>query len=117
MRFLSFLLIGLLTVAVIVLSVANRQLVKVNLTPDFTAYGVPPSPSHDVPLFVVALACGTLGFILGAAREYLREARLRREAKRRNRELGELKREVDTLKGAQQQAGGEDDDLLLLSSR
>jgi uncharacterized integral membrane protein len=117
MRFLSYLLIGLVTVVVIVLSVANRQLVRVNLAPDFTAYGVPPSPGHDVPLFAVALACGTLGFILGAAREYLREARLRRDAKRRSRELGELKREVDTLKGAKQPASGEDDDLLLLTSR
>lgn len=115
MRTLSYILVALSTVVVILLSIANRQLVRVNLMPDFTAYGVPDAPSHDVPLFAVALLCGTAGFILGAAREYLREARLRREAKRRSRELGALKREVDALKTAQKTE--EDEDLLLLTSR
>ena len=117
MRFLSYAFFALLTVVIILLSVANRQLVRVNVTPDFTAYGVPPAPGHEVPLFVVALLCGTVGFILGAAREYLRESRLRRESQRRRKELGALKREVDALKGAQKQPTDEDDDLLLLTSR
>lgn len=116
MRFLSYTLVTLTTLVVIVLSVANRQLVRVNLIPDFTAYGVPAAPAHEVPLFAVALLCGTLGFIAGAAREYLRESRLRREAKKRRRELGALQREVDALKGAQEKPV-EDEDLLLLTSR
>lgn len=117
MRLLSYLLFFVLTLVIITLAISNRQMVRVNFIPDFTAYGVPPSPGHDVPLFAVALVCGTAGFILGAAREYLRESRLRREAKRRNRELGALKREVDALKGAQKQPEDDDDDLLLLTSR
>jgi hypothetical protein len=115
MRFISFLLLALSTVAVIFLSVANRQLVRINLTPDFTGYGLPPGPSHEVPLFVMALACGTIGFILGAAREYLRESRLRREAKLHKREMVALRRELDTLRGAQK--AEEDEDLLMLASR
>ena len=114
MRFLSLIFIGLTMLVVLVLSVANRQLVRFNVAPDFSAYGIPTTPHYEVPLFVVALACGTIGFILGAAREYLREARLRREAKLRNRELGELRREVDALKGSQKQPD-EDDDLLLIT--
>ena len=114
MRFLSYLLITVTMLVVIVLSIANRQFVRVNLAPDFTAYGVAPSPHYEVPLFAVALACGTLGFILGAAREYLREARHRREARQRSRELGDLRREVDALKGAAKP--DPDDDLMLLTS-
>lgn len=117
MRFLSYSFFFLLTFVIIMLAVANRQLVRVNFFPDFTTYGVPPSPGHHVPLFAVALICGTLGFILGAAREYLRESRLRRESNRRRKELGALKREVDELKGAQKQTKDDDDDLLLLTSR
>jgi uncharacterized integral membrane protein len=117
MRFLSYTVFFVLTFVIIMLAVANRQLVRVNLIPDFTAYGVPASPDHEVPLFSVALICGTLGFILGAAREYLRESRLRRESRKRGKELGALKREVDALKGAQKQPEDDDDDLLLLTSR
>jgi uncharacterized integral membrane protein len=117
MRFLSYSYFLLLTVAIITFSIANRQVVRVNLVPDFTAYGVGPSPAHEFPLFAVALFFGTVGFILGAAREYLRESRLRREARRRGRELGALKAEVDALKGARKQPDDDDDDLLLLTSR
>jgi hypothetical protein len=115
MRFISFLLVAIGTIAVIFLSVANRQLVRVNLTPDFTDYGLPAVPGYDLPLFAIALVCGTLGFIFGAAREYLREARLRREAKQHKREMVALRRELDALRGAQR--AEEDEDLLMLSSR
>jgi hypothetical protein len=115
MRFISLLVLALATIAVIFLSVANRQLVRVNLTPDFTDYGLPAIPGYDLPLFAIALACGTLGFIFGAAREYLREARLRREAKQRKREMIALRRELDELRGAQR--AEEDEDLLMLASR
>ena len=115
MRFIRYVLLAISALVVIVLSVANRQPVRVNLAPDLTGYGLDPTPSYDVPLFAVALACATLGFILGAAREYLREARLRREARRRDKEIGQLKRELGELKKAQQR--DEDEDILALTAR
>jgi hypothetical protein len=115
MRALSYLLFVVLTLGVILLSVANRQLVRVNLAPDFTDYGMPPSLGHEVPLFVIALGFGTFGFVIGAAREYLREARLRRESKAQKRQIAALRRELAALKGTDRK--DEDEDLLLLASR
>lgn len=115
MRFIRYVLLAVSALAVIVLSVANRQRVRVDVAPDLTDYGIEALPSYEVPLFVVALACATLGFILGAAWEYLREGRIRREARRRDREIGQLRREIGELKKAQQR--DEDEDILALTAR
>lgn len=115
MRILTYVLIALVALVVIGLSVANRHVVDVGVAPDFTAYGLPASPRYELPLYVLALGCGALGFILGAAREYVREARLRRRAAEARREVGELKREVSKLK--RDQNLDEDDEIIALTSR
>lgn len=115
MRIIRYILIGVVAVVVVALSVANRGLVDVSVAPDFTAYGIAPSPSYQVPLFVIALASGAVGFVLGAAREYLREARVRRRAAEAQREVGKLQREVSSLKTRQNI--DEDDEIIALTSR
>lgn len=115
MRLLTYLLLGLAAVAVIAWSVANRGAVTVALAPDLSAYGLPTLPSYDIPLFAFALACGAVGFILGAAREYLREHRVRRRAAEARREVDKLEREVATLKRSQNL--DEDDEIIALTAR
>ncbi|MFN3615188.1 MAG: DUF1049 domain-containing protein [Rubrimonas sp.] len=115
MRYVNYLIYGVLAVLGLGLSIANRDAVTVTLAPDFTAYGLPPSPAFEAPLFAVALACGALGFIVGAAREYLREGRHRRAAAAARREAALLKNEVQTLKGKQKV--DEDDEIIALTSR
>jgi hypothetical protein len=114
MRVLSYALAAVTALAVLLLSIANRHLVTVNLGPDLTEYGVAAAPSYAVPLFVVALAFGGVGFILGALREYLREAGVRAAASARRREIGKLQREVDALKS---KTRDEDDEIIALTSR
>jgi hypothetical protein len=97
------------------LSVANRHSVQVFGSPNFTEYGAAPPPAWEAPLFAVALACGAIGFILGAAREYVREGRYRRSAVVKGREVGKLQREVEALKGAANR--DEDDEIIALTSR
>lgn len=115
MRFLTYLLLAVAAVVVVTLSVANRGAVGVSLWPDVTAYGLPTAPRANIPLFLVALGSGAIGFVLGAAREYLREARQRRVAAEARREVGKLKREVESLKSKQQM--DEDDEIIALTSR
>jgi uncharacterized integral membrane protein len=115
MRFITYPLLTIAALVVIMLSVANRAPVGVTLWPDLTDYGVPASPGADVPLFLLALGCGAVGFVLGAAREYLREARVRRAAAAARKEVGALKREVENLKSKQQM--DEDDEIIALTSR
>lgn len=115
MRLVNYILLGLIAIVVIALSLANRHVVTVYTSPDLSAYGVPATPDYQIPLFVVALLCGTVGFILGALREYLREGRHRRAASQRGREIGKLQREMETLRGSQQR--DEDDEIIALTSR
>jgi hypothetical protein len=114
MRILSYALVAVTALAVLLLSIANRHLVTVNLAPDLTEYGVVAAPSYVVPLFVVALAFGGVGFILGALREYLRETGVRAAASARRREIGKLQREVASLRSKGQD---EDDEIIALTSR
>jgi hypothetical protein len=114
MRTVSYAVLGLAALVVLLLSVANRHAVTVNLAPDLSEYGVAAAPSYVVPLFAVALACGGVGFILGALREYLRESGVRAAASARRREIGRLQREVDALKSKTQD---EDDEIIALTSR
>lgn len=113
MRVLSYILLALLAIVIIVLAVANRHLVEVRAAPDFTAYGFDPSPTIDLPLFLVALAAGALGFVLGAGREYLRERKYRRLSRQRRRELGRMQHEIDELRAGRD----EDDEVLAITAR
>jgi len=115
MRLLTYLVLGVAALVVIAWSVANRGAVTVAAAPDLTAYGLPATPSYEVPLFALALGFGALGFILGAAREYLREGRVRRRASDARREADKLQREVATLK--RRQNLDEDDEIIALTAR
>lgn len=115
MRILTYILLALAALAVVALSVANRHGVMVYGSPDLTDYGMGPPPEARVPLFLVVLLAMGLGFILGAAREYLREHKYRKRMRQRGREVRELEREVGVLK--ERQGLDEDDEIIALTSR
>ena len=115
MRYLKYFVYALAAIVVIALSVANRNSVDVVAWPDVTAYGAPSAPVFSIPLYLVALACAAAGFIVGAAREYLREGRNRRRAAEARREVAMLQGEVKSLKRRQQL--DEDDEIIALTSR
>ncbi len=111
MRTLKFALVFLFAAIIAVLSVANSAEVAVRLWPDLTEYGVPAAPQTSIPLFVFGLLAGLVGFLLGAAREWAREGRVRGAARRARREAETLRAKVDEL------GGDRDDDLPALPSR
>jgi uncharacterized integral membrane protein len=115
MRTLSFLVLGLLSLIVLVMSVANRHSVPVNVGPDLSAYGLPAAPEQALPLYAVALGCAAFGFVAGALLEYLREAGHRRRAREHRDEAAALRAEIDALKAITLK--DQDEDLLLLASR
>ncbi len=115
MRYVTYAFAALGAALTIFLSVANRHVVQVFGTPNFVEYGAAPPPMWEAPLFLIALACGAVGFVLGAAREYVREGRYRRTAVLSGREVGKLQREVQALKGEAKR--DEDDDIIALTSR
>ena len=115
MRYLRYLSYAIVAIVVVALSVANRNPIDVVAWPDVTAYGAPAAPVFSIPLYLVALACAAVGFIVGAAREYLREGRIRRRAAEARREVAMLQGEVKSLKRSQQM--DEDDEIIALTSR
>lgn len=115
MRTLSLILLGLLSVVVIVLSVANRHVVPVSYGPDLSAYGIPAPAEQAMPLYAIALGCAAFGFVAGAVLEYLREAHHRRRARLHKEEADSLRAEIEALKSTTLK--DQDEDLLLLASR
>lgn len=97
MNAIKFFFAALVAIVIVVLAVANGAPVEVRAWPDLTNWGVPAPPVFAAPLFVVGVACGLVGFLLGAAREYVRERGVRAEAREKAREAALLKAKVEKL--------------------
>jgi len=81
-----------LAVVIIAFAVANRQIVTVWLDPFSSEHPV------TLPLFVLIIALLIVGVLVGGAAAWLRQSRWRRTARRLEREVGELRTEVASLK-------------------
>lgn len=109
MRTLKLVVLGLILVALVLLAVANRGTVTLNLLPagleNVFAYSV------RVPLFVVILVSILLGLVIGYFAEWLREHKHRSRAADKAREAERLRQERDQLR---RRTGQADDDVLAL---
>jgi uncharacterized integral membrane protein len=84
-----------LAVLIIAFAVANRQNVTVSLDPFNPDV---PAASLTKPLFIVLLAVLVLGVIVGGIASWLRQAKWRRAARRLERDVANLRAEIETLK-------------------
>ncbi len=109
MRTLKYLLLVLILVGLVVLSLANRDVVTLHLLPGGMARIMP--LSVQVPLFVVVLISVLVGLLVGYLLEWLREHKHRRRASQKTREAAELSGEVDRLR---RRSGKPEDDVLAL---
>ncbi|MEL6587843.1 MAG: LapA family protein [Pseudomonadota bacterium] len=109
MSFLRYLFLGLLAVVLLVLALANRELVTLRVLPE--GLGLGPLTSVTVPLFLVIFLAIALGLLIGFAWEWLREHKHRAVARRERAEKEKLQKE---LAKTQARAAPEDDVLALL---
>lgn len=108
MRTIKLILLAVILVGIVVLAIANRSAVTLNLLPEGLAgFG---QRSIDVPLYAVGLVSVLTGMILGYILEWLREHKHRRLAAQKAREAARLNREVGRLR----KETGKDDDVLAL---
>ena len=112
MRTLKLLLLGLILLAIVVLALANREVVTLHLLPEGMARVMP--LSIQLPLFVVSLLSIVVGMLLGYLLEWLREHKHRRRASQKSREAAQLNREVERLR---KETGKPEDDVLALLGR
>ena len=84
-----------LAVVIIAFAVANRQIVTVSFDP-FSAER--PAASLTLPLFALIIVLLVIGVLIGGTAAWLRQAKWRRTARRLEREVADLRIEVDTMK-------------------
>lgn len=109
MKYIRYVLYAFVGLFLILLAFNNNGSVDFVLVPDFVP-GIN-EISVTVPLFVVTLGALLLGLVLGYIFEYVREARIRRNASRAQKALKKTTAELESLK---KEAGKHDDDVLAI---
>ena len=112
MRYIRYLILAVIGVALVAVALANRGMVSLKLLPAGLAEIVGLNATIELPLFVVIFGGVVAGILIGFIWEWLREHKHRAEVTRKSREVGKLEREVKKLKGEKHQ--GKDEVLALL---
>lgn len=112
MRYIRYLFLSVIGLALITLALANRDPVTLRLLPQELAGVFNLSGAVTLPLFLVIFAGIVVGLLIGFVWEYLREHKHRRALSKTGREVHKLEREVKRLKG--QSGDGKDDVLALI---
>ncbi|MGB2202366.1 MAG: lipopolysaccharide assembly protein LapA domain-containing protein [Pseudooceanicola atlanticus] len=112
MKYIRYLFLACLGVALIAVALANRNMVSLKLMPDGLSRIVGMNQTIDLPLFVVIFGGVVAGLLIGFVWEWLREHKHRVEVNRKAREVGKLEKEVKRLKGEKNK--GKDEVLALL---
>ena len=96
----------------IIVGLANREVVTLRAMPEPLADLLRVSPDVNLPLFMVIFAGVGAGLLIGFLWEWVREHRMRADARAKAREVDALKREVDSLKTEKHE--GKDEVIALL---
>ena len=91
MTYLRYAFLAIILVIALMLALANRELVTLALWPESLAAFLGAGHTLTLPLFLVVLGIGGLGFAVGLVWEWLRERGYRAEAARLRRELEKLR--------------------------
>lgn len=110
-RYAFWAIVGL---CLILIGLANRDVVTIRAMPEALGELLGLSPDVQLPLFVVIFIGVGVGLMIGFLWEWVREHRMRADARGKAREVESLRREVDQLRGAAAGAKGDDDVLALL---
>jgi uncharacterized integral membrane protein len=112
MSYIRYTFWGVVAIVLVVVGLANRTPTQLRAMPDELAEFFGMSPTIELPLFVVLFLGVGLGLVIGFLWEWLREHRLRSDARSKSRELDRLRREVDRLK--EEKHEGQDEILAVL---
>ncbi|MGY6632723.1 MAG: lipopolysaccharide assembly protein LapA domain-containing protein [Alkalilacustris sp.] len=112
LRLIKYLVLMVLAAGIVVLSLANRGPMTLQLLPEDLAAFAGYNQSIELPVFVVILMGVAVGLLIGFIWEWLREYRLRADAARARAEARRL-RETMAREG-RPEARREGDDVLAL---
>ncbi len=86
-----------LAIVIVAFAIANRQIVTVSFDPFNSQH---PAAAVTLPLFALIILLLIVGVVIGGSASWLRHGRWRRTARRLERELGDLRDELDAHKRA-----------------
>jgi uncharacterized integral membrane protein len=109
LRWFKIAFLTVLMILIVLVALANRELVRLELLPAELGALLP--VSVEMPLFLVVLGSILIGLLIGYILEWLREHKHRRRATESSREATRLAREVQSLKAATR---SEKDEILSL---
>jgi len=112
MRYIRYASIAIFALALILVALANRDPVNVQILPPELSHMAALNPAYEMPLFVVIFGGVLAGLVIGFIWEWIREAQERAAAARQAREMQRLRDEVKRLKGEKNE--GKDEVLALL---
>jgi putative membrane protein len=112
MRYIRYAFLAAIAIVLIVVALANREMVTLNLLPADMAGYVGQNFSYQLPQFVIIFLAIVVGLLIGFVWEWMREHKIRVEGRRANRDKVRLEREVKGLKRKTNE--GQDDVLALL---
>jgi putative membrane protein len=110
MRYLKYLLLAAIAVVLVCVSLANREMVMLEMLPADLAGLMGMEYSINLPLFIFG-GVG-VGLLVGFLWEWIREHRQRAEAAAQRREMDRMRREIKRLKADKHE--GKDDVLAIL---
>ena len=112
MRYIRYAFLATLAIILISVSLANRDIVTLQLLPQELAGLAGRNYSLSLPLFVIILGSIAAGLVIGFVWEWLREYKHRRSSSQNAAEVRKLEREVTRLKDEKNQ--GKDEVLAIL---
>ena len=98
---------AIVALCLILVGLANRQIVNVRAMPEAFSDFLGIAPDVDVPLFIVLFAGVGVGLLIGFLWEWVREHRVRADARAKAREVKALQREVEALKKSDAKGGND----------
>jgi uncharacterized integral membrane protein len=107
---------AIVALCLILIGLANRDPVTVRAMPEALSDLLGLSPDVTLPLFVVIFIGVGAGLAIGFLWEWVREYRIRAEARAKSREVDSLRRELQELRVASVGAKSDDDVLALLEN-
>ncbi|WP_378944588.1 lipopolysaccharide assembly protein LapA domain-containing protein [Paracoccus sp. R86501] len=112
MRFIRLIFVALLALILVAVALANRQVVTLSLFPANLGQFLGGTWSVAVPLFLVIFVAFAFGMLAGLVWEWMREAKIRKVARQRDRKVVQLENEVGQLR--ENHAAPRDDVLAIL---
>lgn len=112
MKYIRYTFWAIVAICLVIVGMANREIVTLRAMPEALATPLGISPDIQMPLFMAIFIGVGIGLLVGFLWEWVREHRMRVDARAKGREVDALKREVDSLK--EQKHEGKDEIVALL---